>query len=243
MGESGKGNWFGGSDRNFLVKYEKLIYSTEVEGQTLLDIRQEHSDINKLMPYIMLFFGSIGLAISIAWFTHILLFMFLKEEFKQQFLNGLLIDLTGIIPFFGVCVYMVFALWMLVASMKGQMIFGMRFFLIAIHPLEIGKTMMNSLLFNTGCILLVSSALCQFCAEAFATFIADTATAQVFGVQIKYLKFFSVFYNHKVFYFMYFAVAIITLLWYCCAPYWKKPEGKTLAEKVTVRAAKKHKEN
>ncbi len=82
---------------------------------------------------------------------------------RQPFLNSIFIQLSGAFPLAGVMAYMTFAIYLLFASgpprpvrlrarialvrgtcasrsaawlsVKGQMIFGMRFFLIAIHPL------------------------------------------------------------------------------------------------------------
>ncbi|KAJ3423779.1 limr family protein -related [Anaeramoeba flamelloides] len=74
-------------------------------------------------------------------------------------------------------------------------------------------TMMSSLLFNTGLILVCSVAVTQFCSSAFKDYIRLTAIEMLYGTQISNLKFFSYVYDILLYVFFVFAgLAFIYLL-------------------------------
>jgi LMBR1 domain-containing protein 1 len=52
---------------------------------------------------------------------------------------------------------------------------GIRFAFFTIHPMEVGKTMMNSFLFNVGVVLLCEIPVIQFCSEAFSIYARVTS--------------------------------------------------------------------
>jgi len=74
--------------------------------------------------------------------------------------------------------------------MKGCFKCGVRFFFVSLHPMKVNATYMNSFLFNLGLVLLCSLPIVQFCTIAFSYYARFTNVNQIFGVQIKYLKFF-----------------------------------------------------
>ena len=53
-----------------------------------------------------------------------------------------------------------------------------------IHPMRIGNTMMNSMLFNVLLLLTTSVSVVQFCTRAFASYARLTAADMLFGVQV-----------------------------------------------------------
>ena len=55
--------------------------------------------------------------------------------------------------------------------------FGLRFFCLPIHPMRIGNTMMNSMLFNVLLLLISCVSVVQFCTRAFASYARLTAAA------------------------------------------------------------------
>jgi hypothetical protein len=93
------------------------------------------------------------------------------------------------------CDGQVFAFYILCAVVKGSIKFAGRFFLISMHPLKINGTMMNSLLFNVGLILMCSISCTQLCTTAFHGFTHSSAISQLFVSQIQYLKGLSFFYS------------------------------------------------
>jgi LMBR1 domain-containing protein 1 len=52
---------------------------------------------------------------------------------------------------------------------------GIRFAFFTIHPMEKGKTMMNSFLFNVGIILMCEIPIIQFCSKSFSIYARVTA--------------------------------------------------------------------
>ena len=116
------------------------------------------------------------------------------------FLNNLLVYLSDHnASFVATAFFALFCLYLLWCTIKGNLKFGMRMFLINIHPMKKNETFMNSFLFNTMLILLTSVSVTQFCAESFRDYTTMTDIDLIFSTQIKYLKFFSYFYKYKVF--------------------------------------------
>lgn len=224
------------SPRNdrFVNKVKSTLYELEKDYEKLIEAEKTHGQTS-LWPYVHLVVGCICLVIASSWFIHILVYMFLKPAVRQPFLNSIFNQLSAAFPLAGVLAYMTFAVYLLFASVKGQMIFGMRFFLIAIHPLVPAGTMMNSMLFNASVIVLCSAACCRFCADAFDGYVAGTSTAQLFGTQVKYLKGIKIFYQYLVFYYIFFGMSALTALYMTIRPYFNKPKPKTAAEAIALQ--------
>jgi hypothetical protein len=72
----------------------------------------------------------------------------------HPFLNNYLTWFDQWFPLFGTLTVAVFGLYLLLAVAKGNAKFGTRFFLIKVHPLETGKTLLNSFAFNIALVLL-----------------------------------------------------------------------------------------
>ena len=56
---------------------------------------------------------------------------------------------------------------------------GVRFFCIPIHPMRVGATMINSMLFNVWLLQLCSFSLIQFCFTAFRSYARFTSADMV----------------------------------------------------------------
>jgi LMBR1 domain-containing protein 1 len=92
-----------------------------------------------------------------------------------RFLNDFFISVDEV-PFVGVSLYALFSFWLLLCVMKGNAKMGMRLLFFAIHPMRIGETMMSSLVFNVGLILISSLAVAQFVTMAFADYARYTTS-------------------------------------------------------------------
>jgi LMBR1 domain-containing protein 1 len=99
----------------------------------------------------------------------------------HPFLNSLLIAFSNA-PLFGPLFYGIFAFYLLMCVIKGCIKFGLRVLFIPIHPIKspfligrIGGTMMNSMVFNVGLILLSSLAVVQFCSLSFKEYARYTS--------------------------------------------------------------------
>jgi LMBR1 domain-containing protein 1 len=103
----------------------------------------------------------------------------------SQFLNDLFIALDSVFPLFGTLSYGIFAFYLLFCVLKGCLKFGLRCFCMSIHPMRIGNTMMNSMLFNVWMLLLTAVAIVQFSSSAFSTYARLTAVDMLFGIQAR----------------------------------------------------------
>ena len=102
-------------------------------------------------------------------------------------------------------------LYLLFCVIKGNFTFGVRFLCWKVHPMEKGKTYMDSFLFNVSLILLGSMAITQFVSDCLSDYVAFTDIDTLFNTLIKNLKFFKYFYRYYVFQYIFFGIFLLTL--------------------------------
>lgn len=69
-------------------------------------------------------------------------------------------------------------------AIKGNFLLGLNFVVVQLYPIRPGATMMSSFLVNVALILAMSSAVIQFCAQAFASYANNTMIFDIFGSQV-----------------------------------------------------------
>jgi LMBR1 domain-containing protein 1 len=135
---------------------------------------------------------------------------------------------------------------------KGVLKLGIRFAFFTIHPMEIGKTMMNSFLFNVGVILMCEIPVIQFCSQAFSIYARVTSISSenpapprslassteplhvvatvLFGTQIRYTQPFATLIEHNIFLYLMFLFIALTSLYVTL----KKPKdsGKEIEKEI-----------
>jgi LMBR1 domain-containing protein 1 len=161
------------------------------------------------------FAGMVCTVLSICWFLHLILYQLVKPP-VSPFLNDLLRSADLTFSLFGTMLYAAFALHLMWCVMKGNMKFGLRLFFLPIHPMRIGRTMMNAFLVNVSLILMASVACVQFCASAFAVYATNTQASFIFGTQVrtmKYLKYFFYFYDYA-----FISIMTLSLFFLCLFP-------------------------
>jgi len=161
--------------------------------------------------------GIASVVLSVMWFIHILLYVFISPP-PTLFLNSLFMKLDDAFPLFGVLAYAAFASYLLFALLKGCMKFGVRFFCVPIHPLRIGATMVNSMLFNVWLLQLCSFSLIQFCWRAFRSYARFTSADIIFGQQVNYLEGLGWFFRKNIFIYTLVFVMTSTMLYLCIWP-------------------------
>ncbi|KAL3900496.1 MAG: hypothetical protein SGCHY_001290 [Lobulomycetales sp.] len=170
----------------------------------------------------------LSVLLSISWVVHMclwtipLLFTF-DGAGIYPFLNNMFIAM-GSIPFLGVAFYAMFSFYLLACVVSGIIKVGMKLFFISIHPMEIGATFMDSMIFNTGVILTSSLAVAQYCTISFSTYAQYTASQSIFGVQTRNLQ--GLKQGYMALYVIFPAVALINLVYICYSPYRKQKSGK-----------------
>jgi LMBR1 domain-containing protein 1 len=166
---------------------------------------------NPIWYWFKLSIGVMGAGISLSWILHIGIYMLPKYP-PSTFLNQLFIGLT--IPgfaLFGVLAFTFYSFYLLWCGIKGNFRLGLRIpYLIKIYPMELNNTMMNAFLFNTWIVLLISLPTLQFSATAFPVYARLTQVNLIFGVQIRYLKFFTYFFSTSAFIIAMLVIVVLT---------------------------------
>ena len=114
--------------------------------------------------------------------------------------------------------YGIFTFYLLFCVTKGCVKVGLRCFCIQIHPMRVGNTMMNSLLFNVLLLLLCSISIVQFAASAFSSYARLTAADMIFVQQIRNLLFFQWFFRHNVFLYIFVIISGLSAIWLGSCP-------------------------
>lgn len=163
--------------------------------------------------------GIVAFGLSACWMLHILLWIAMKFN---PFLNNLLVALDSAFSLLGVIAYAIFAFYLLWCSVKGCLKVGMRVPCLTIHPMKVGDTLMNAMLFNVGLILLTAVTVTQFTAMAFDLYTANSKISTLFGLFVKNLRGIgpAMFY----FQFVFPLLSILCLTWVICCPQKKKAE-------------------
>ncbi|KAJ3189945.1 hypothetical protein HDU85_000232 [Gaertneriomyces sp. JEL0708] len=166
---------------------------------------------NFLKQLILFIVGIIGALISFFWILHMILYLIpvaLHQLPFSPFLNDFF-EAVNVVPFLGTAFYALFGFWLLGCVVKGNASLGMKVFFLPVHPLRMGETMMNSLVFNVGVVLITSMSVAQFCALAFRKFAKYTSNDTIFGVQMQNLR--GIQYGYDAFIFILLGFAVLTI--------------------------------
>jgi len=205
-------------ERMEMNQYRLLVQAleTELEQFDLCCPENFREHYNPFVPYLKLLGGFFSSILTVLWILHIILYM-LFDPYISTFLNKFLIFFDGFFPLFGTLSVGIFGLYLLMCAAKGNFKFGARFLLISIHPMEMGKTLMNSFLFNLALILLSVLPVVQFCTQAFNTYARLTDADVIFSSTMRYLKFFRYFWAYNAFLFAILAVVLLSAIYFSVA--------------------------
>ncbi|GBF96088.1 hypothetical protein Rsub_08964 [Raphidocelis subcapitata] len=156
--------------------------------------------------------GLVGLAVSLLWLIHIVIYM-LPPVPIHPMLNEVFLKLDGVFPLFGVAAFAAFCLYLMVVAIKGNFLLGLNFLVVRLYPMRPGATMTSSFLVNVALVLAMSGAVTQFCASAFASYASNTIIFEIFGNDVLYLKGLRYVYQFNVFLYMMLSVAGLSTLW------------------------------
>ena len=199
--------------------------------------------------YLLIHLGFLSTILSILWLVQFICSYFytLKDGRPgYPFLSLMLIYFQDHdISFLSFLFFAILTLYLLFCVIKGNFQFGVRLFCcFSVHPMEKGKTYMNSFLFNISLVLLGSMAITQFVTDCLSDYVVFTDVDALFNTLIKNLKFFKYFYRNHVFQYIFFAVFILSLfymIWQLCKSSESKIE-KSLADLDKEKNKKKKKE-
>ncbi|KAG0555100.1 hypothetical protein KC19_12G144000 [Ceratodon purpureus] len=204
--------------KNFLKIQQELVF-LEQDEQALTEVfpQGEKADASwalTVLSYLAcLFFGLVGMVVSVMWLVHIIIFM-LCDPPEDPFLNQIFIELDNAWGLLGTVAFGFFCLYLLLAVISGEMQIGMNFLFFRVHPMKWGATMMNSFLFNVGLIIASSISLIQFCAKAFSLYADATAVQEIFGGTIESLRGIKYLFRYNIFQIGFVCFAFMTILYY-----------------------------
>ena len=122
--------------------------------------------------------------------------------------------------------------YLLICTVKGNFKFGLRIMILGqIHPMKKDNTYMNSILFNVLLVMLTSVSVIQFSIKAFGEYTSMTDADIIFNTQIKYLTFYSFFFQYNIFEYIMLGIALISLIYLICRPHDTNTVKKILHEK------------
>ena len=208
----------------------------------LLKICRDYSNSNPLWYLLQLVLGVICLCVSAAWILHICLFILPgRGRAVSGFLNDMLIKFEnvggGSFPFFGILFYIIFVFYLMWCVVMGNYSLGIRILFFKVYPMEVGKTQINAFLVNLWVLLLCTIPLVHFTQIAFPYYSRFTSIQVLFGLQVKYLRFFTYFWRYNIFLYIMLGVALLSLLVSLICP---KDQTKMLYAKMDERAAQKN---
>jgi len=185
------------------------------------------------------------MVISIIWWIQILIHCVIRIDGfpAASFLNKMLVGLQdkSAAGFVATAIFAFLAIYLIWAVTKGNVKFGLKIpFLFTLHPMIPNETLMNSFLFNVWLIIVSSIACVQFVTNAFSDYVRLTTVDMLFGIQIKYLKFYNWFYKNNVFEIAFLVWSGLCLL-YLLACGRKKPKQLQELDKLKreIRSGKK----
>jgi LMBR1 domain-containing protein 1 len=184
-------------------KWKKEVTFLEEDYENLQISHHEKGE-NPLVSGVKLAVGIIFAIMSIMWILHTILYCIVRQyepTFSSTFLNGIFtaFEGPGLYPV-GVALFGTFNLYLLLCVVKGCLKFGMRIFIFfSIHPMKEKSTPLNSILFNVLMVLISSATVVQFSQQAFADYARLTDADVIFAAQIKYLTFYSFFFENNIF--------------------------------------------
>eukprot|EP00555_Chaetoceros_dichaeta_P011545 CAMPEP_0198263320 /NCGR_PEP_ID=MMETSP1447-20131203/11680_1 /TAXON_ID=420782 /ORGANISM="Chaetoceros dichaeta, Strain CCMP1751" /LENGTH=546 /DNA_ID=CAMNT_0043951867 /DNA_START=139 /DNA_END=1779 /DNA_ORIENTATION=- len=205
----------GREERSNLLEFKKAVYLLETDVEEFQNCSSHYNEYNPLIPYFSLVFGVLGVVLSLAWVIQICIGV-LPNEPLTPFLNGYLRWFDRFFPLFGVLSVAILSLYLLLCALKGAFKFGLNFVIFQLHPMAVGKTYMSSFLFNIALVLLCALPVVQFTTTAFSDYARFTTVGQVFGIQIRYMKFFAWFWESKMFVYILVIVTGLTTLYLSC---------------------------
>jgi len=201
-------------------KRDVLILETEFDK---LVVSKFNKGENLAVSIIKLVLGIVFAILSIMWILQIFIGIILPHldpSISVPFLGAIFsaCENSGAYPV-GVALFAAFSLYLLLCVVKGCLKFGMRFFfLMSIHPMRRQGTPLNSILFNVEMVLLSSAAVVQFTQTAFKDYARLTDADVIFSAQIKYMSFYSYFFENLVFIYVLMGFWLIALIYLLVRP-------------------------
>ena len=168
-----------------------------------------------------LLFGCMMAAASIVFITHMFRYMSLNVDGKTigPFLNAMFIKLeTSPVRFLSSLILVLCGYYVLASAVLGNIKFGLRFFFISFYPVMPKETFVNAFMANCLVFNIYSVAVSAFLCQAFDCYIAGTAAAKIWNVQVRYMQIWSWLYTHNFFIVWMIVWWFIAFIYFCLKP-------------------------
>ena len=201
--------------------------------------------------YLLIPLGILSTILSLLWLIQFICsYFYIHKDGRPgyPFLSLMLIyfqdhDISFLSFFF----FSLLTLYLLFCVLKGNFQFGVRIFCCwAVHPMEKGKTYMNSFLFNISLVLLGSMAVTQFVSDCLCDYVAFTDIDALFNTLIKNLIFFKYFYRNHVFQYIFFWIFVLSffyMIYQLCKNQKTIPNNRSLVKEEKNKKKKKKSKN
>jgi LMBR1 domain-containing protein 1 len=192
---------------------------------------------NPIVPYLKLLGSVGGIVISLLWLVQIVLVVLIQPQ-VHPFLNEIFIFFDGVADFIGTALFALFTFYLLLCVIRGNLKFGTRFFIIKLHPMKPGKTLINSFLFNLMFVLLAVLPVVSLSVDSFAAYTRLTDAGVIFGTQIEFLQFFKYVFETNAQIYAFLGVAFLSLVYFIMYPSDKeyhKQVLKSIQARITLQ--------
>lgn len=204
------------TDRMQVNKLTNMMYALEQEVADLEACQNSRESINPLIPYFHLFLGLLTSVLSITWILQLILYNLTGE---LPLLNEYLLSFDSWFPMFGVVTYAIFSIYALMCTIKGCFKIGMRCLCCCqIHTMAVGKTEINSFLFNLAIVMLCTIPLVHFCVQSFSGYASYSDAYLMFDVQIRNMSFFAPMFQKHYFTYILLGMFGLTSLYLLVKP-------------------------
>lgn len=240
LGNEVKNLELNGAHKKFFFSKDKREYNrkkNEFVSRFAL-VKEEYDILNKnnyleasfsvVFYYLLIPLGILSSILTILWIIQFCCsyFYIYKTDFRPgyPFLSYMLIFFHDHdVSFLSFIFFSILTLYLLFCIIKGNFQFGVKIFCCwQVHPMEKGKTYMNSFLFNISLILLGSMAITQFVSDCLSDYVAFTDVDTLFNTLIKNLKFFKYFYKYHVFQYILFGIFVLSFFYFMIIK-WENP--------------------
>ena len=208
--------------RNYDRKYSQFRAGYMLVDEEFYIVNAENEARKKgncviLLYYLLIPLGILAMICTLLWIIQFCCSYFIRKNGRPgyPFLARMYIFFNDHdLAFLSFFIFSILSLYLLLCVIKGNFKFGVRILCCwEVFPMKKDGTYMNSFLFNVILILLSSCSITQFCADCLEDYVAFTDINMILNVQIRYLRFFKLFYKYHVFQYILIVIFAISLLY------------------------------
>jgi len=184
--------------------FKRSVYQCE-EEYLMVKTQFEKGGGSIILYGLALILGILAAIVTLLWIAHIIVFMLTPIPLWGG-LNLLFYYLDLGFPLFGLIAYSIFAFYLLMAIIAGNITIASRLPFVSLYPIKFKDTLTSSFLYNTGLLLFGSIAVIQFTANAFSSYARFTSLNGFFNVYVSnmiYIRYYFQYVHYAFFGFIF----------------------------------------